>query len=188
MRLATYRSTGIEAAGVVFDDHVVDVGAALGRDPLSMRRLIELGPLTLADLRVVLIERPAGVPGARLIAPLPDPGKVVAIGLNYFDHADETSMTQPKEPLVLAKFPSSIIGPGETMTFDRGLTDGVDVEAELGVVIARRARDVLAQDALDYVLATPASTTCRPVTSSSATASGCAPRASTRSVPSGRGS
>ena len=60
-------------------------------------------------------------------------------------------MTQPQEPLVFAKFPSSIIGPGETMTFDRGLTDGVDVEAELGAVIARRARDVHAQDALDHV-------------------------------------
>ena len=60
-------------------------------------------------------------------------------------------MTLPAEPLVFAKFPSSIVGPGEAIAFDRGLTDAVDFEAELGAVIGRRARDVRVEDALDHV-------------------------------------
>jgi 2-keto-4-pentenoate hydratase/2-oxohepta-3-ene-1,7-dioic acid hydratase in catechol pathway len=89
----------------------------------------------------------------RLLAPLAAPGKVVAIGLNYLDHVAESKATLPTEPLVFAKFPSSIVGPGEAITWDPGLTDGVDFEAELGVVIGRPARRVPAERALEHVFA-----------------------------------
>ncbi|MGZ3317589.1 MAG: fumarylacetoacetate hydrolase family protein [Isosphaeraceae bacterium] len=88
----------------------------------------------------------------RLLAPVARPGKIIAIGLNYADHASESNASIPDQPLVFAKFPSSIIGPGETITWDRALTDAVDYEAELGVIIGRRARQVAEEAALDYVL------------------------------------
>ena len=154
MRLATYRASGIEAAGVVVGDAIVDVGAALGEPPRSMREVIADGPRLLDRLRTALLDghiAPIPANGWTAVAPLPDPGKVVAIGLNYIDHAAEAAMTLPAEPLVFAKFPSSIVGPGEAIAFDRGLTDAVDFEAELGAVIGRRARDVRVEDALDHV-------------------------------------
>jgi 2-keto-4-pentenoate hydratase/2-oxohepta-3-ene-1,7-dioic acid hydratase in catechol pathway len=97
--------------------------------------------------------RPEPLAGVRLLAPLAAPGKVVAIGLNYVDHVAESKATAPTEPLVFAKFPSSIVGPGEPITWDPGLTDGVDFEAELGVVIGRPARRVSAERALEHVFA-----------------------------------
>lgn len=87
----------------------------------------------------------------RLAAPIDDPGKIVAIGLNYADHAREGQVEVPPEPLVFAKFPSSIIGPDEPITWAGSLTQGVDFEAELAVVIGRPARNVTIADGLSHV-------------------------------------
>jgi 2-keto-4-pentenoate hydratase/2-oxohepta-3-ene-1,7-dioic acid hydratase in catechol pathway len=86
----------------------------------------------------------------KLAAPL-QPGKIVAIGLNYLDHIRESNLPQPGEPLVFAKFPSSVTGPGEPIVVDPELTTEVDWEVELGVVVGRRMRGVAADAALDYV-------------------------------------
>jgi 2-keto-4-pentenoate hydratase/2-oxohepta-3-ene-1,7-dioic acid hydratase in catechol pathway len=85
-----------------------------------------------------------------LAAPL-QPGKVVAIGLNYLDHIRESSLPRPAHPLVFAKFPSSVIGPDASIVVDAELTAQVDWEVELGVVVGRRMRDVAVGEALDYV-------------------------------------
>ena len=83
--------------------------------------------------------------------PIPTPGKIVAIGLNYMDHIREAGMEVPTSPLVFAKFPSSVIGHGDPIVIDRALTQRVDWEVELAVVIGRELRGVRAADALDYV-------------------------------------
>jgi 2-keto-4-pentenoate hydratase/2-oxohepta-3-ene-1,7-dioic acid hydratase in catechol pathway len=74
----------------------------------------------------------------RLEAPL-RPGKIVAIGLNYRQHATESGVPAPEAPLIFAKFPSSVVGPSAEIVGDRGLTQSVDWEVELGVVIGTRA-------------------------------------------------
>ncbi len=79
------------------------------------------------------------------------PGKVVAIGLNYQDHIAETGLDVPSQPLVFAKFPSSVIGPTDAIVIDSALTERVDWEVELAVVIGRRMRNVAAGEALDHV-------------------------------------
>jgi 2-keto-4-pentenoate hydratase/2-oxohepta-3-ene-1,7-dioic acid hydratase in catechol pathway len=84
--------------------------------------------------------------------PVQKPGKIVAIGLNYYAHAAETGAQPPNEPLIFAKFPSSMIANGEPIRWDPRLTSQVDYEAELAVVIGRRARRVSESDALSYVL------------------------------------
>lgn len=86
-----------------------------------------------------------------LLAPIDRPGKIVAIGLNYREHAAESDLSVPAEPLIFAKFPSSIVGPGAAITWDPTLTRYVDYEAELAVVIGRRARRVSERNALEYV-------------------------------------
>jgi 2-keto-4-pentenoate hydratase/2-oxohepta-3-ene-1,7-dioic acid hydratase in catechol pathway len=79
------------------------------------------------------------------------PGKVVAIGLNYRMHADESGVEAPNRPLVFAKFPSSVVGPSAQIVIDPELAARVDWEVELAVVVGRRMRNVPAADALDYV-------------------------------------
>ena len=76
------------------------------------------------------------------------------MGLNYFDHAEEhdSEVEVPAEPMLFAKFPTSVVGPDAVVEWDPELTDAVDLEAELGIVIGRRARRVPKAEALDYVL------------------------------------
>jgi 5-carboxymethyl-2-hydroxymuconate isomerase len=85
-----------------------------------------------------------------LAAPL-QPGKIVAIGLNYLDHIRESNLPQPAQPLVFAKFPSSVTGPNDPIVVDTKLTAQVDWEVELCVVVGRRMRAVSVNAALDYV-------------------------------------
>ncbi len=98
---------------------------------------------------VTALEGANGEDGSR-DAPLA-PGKIVAIGLNYLDHIRESGLEPPGQPLVFAKFPSSVIGPGQEIRLPLGLTERVDWEVELAVVIGTRARNVDAADALGHV-------------------------------------
>ncbi len=82
----------------------------------------------------------------RLIAPLPDPGKIIAVGLNYRKHAEEQNTPLPTSPLIFAKFPSAVIGPDEPIKLP-AISRQVDVEAELCAVVTRRSRNVTAQTA-----------------------------------------
>lgn len=87
---------------------------------------------------------------ARLHAPISNPQKIVAIGLNYEDHAEETGAPIPDKPVVFTKYPNTIIGPGETIRIPP-ITEQIDYEAELAVVIGKTARNVSESDALDHV-------------------------------------
>ena len=84
-------------------------------------------------------------------APVPRPGKLICIGLNYRDHAAESKMAIPERPVVFSKFSSSVIAPGEPVIVPASSSQ-VDYEAELAVVIGRQAKTVSADRALDYVL------------------------------------
>lgn len=85
----------------------------------------------------------------RLVAPLV-PGKIVAIGLNYLDHIRESGLERPTQPLVFAKFPSSVTGPYDPIVLNP-VSERVDWEVELGVVVGRTMRSVAAEEALDHV-------------------------------------
>jgi len=82
---------------------------------------------------------------ARLLAPA-EPSKIIAVGLNYRDHAAERNQPLPTEPLIFLKPPSAVIGPGETIRIP-GWAGRVDHEAELGIVIGRRVRDLAGPEA-----------------------------------------
>ncbi len=87
---------------------------------------------------------------ARVLPPL-QPGKILAIGRNYAEHARELGNEAPIEPLVFAVMPSALIGQGETIEWEREITQQVDWEGELAVVIGRTARKVSEAEALDFV-------------------------------------
>ena len=84
-------------------------------------------------------------------APVPRPGKLICIGLNYSDHAAESNMAIPKQPVVFSKFSTAVIAAGEPVVLP-ATSEQVDYEAELAVVIGRRAKNVSAELALDHVL------------------------------------
>jgi len=86
------------------------------------------------------------------VSPLPidRPGKIVCVGLNYRDHAEEQGTELPGAPLLFAKWPNALIGPGEPIVIPR-ISKQVDYEAELGVVIGERVRGISEQDALHAV-------------------------------------
>ena len=86
----------------------------------------------------------------RLTSPVPWPRKVIAIGRNYREHAEEQGADIPEEPLIFSKFPTSVIGPGETVRIPPGC-ENLDYEAELGVVIGRKAFAVSEAEAMDHV-------------------------------------
>lgn len=151
MRLASYEVQGHRTWGALVDGQISDarsVGApesVMGALSSGIERWLE--PVS-ADRKAAWY----GLQDVRLCAPLTGSGKIVAVGLNYRDHAVESGAAMPKEPLLFAKFPSAIIGPNEPICWNRALTDQVDFEAELAVVIGRRARDVGEAMALSHVL------------------------------------
>ncbi len=82
--------------------------------------------------------------------PIEIPQKIICIGLNYRSHAEEAKVAVPEEPIAFAKWPNSLIGPGEAIVLP-SLSQKVDYEGELGVVIGRRCKGVSVDDALDFV-------------------------------------
>ncbi len=86
----------------------------------------------------------------KVLAPL-RPGKIIAIGRNYAEHAKETGSDIPKAPIIFAKFSSSVIAPGEQITWSKSITNEVDWEGELAVIIGRKGRNVSEEDAYNHV-------------------------------------
>ena len=85
-----------------------------------------------------------------MAVPIPRPGKIVCVGLNYRDHAEEQGAALPEAPLLFAKFPTALIGPGDAIVIPPIVTK-CDYEAELGVVLARTVRQVSKENAMEAV-------------------------------------
>ena len=94
--------------------------------------------------------RPLALKNVRLLCPV-IPAKIVAVGLNYIDHAKELNMPIPEEPLIFLKPPSSVIGPEDAIIYPKW-SDRVDYEAELAIVIKKRARKVPIEEADEYIM------------------------------------
>jgi len=160
MRLVTFSERGIRAfrVGVVVADHgedcVVDLSRTDSSLPNDMRTLLRAidGDFKLLMDSVNRAPREARLPMADVaLGPVvPDPAKVICIGLNYRDHAKETNLPIPETPTVFAKYPNTLIGNGDTIRIP-SVTSQVDYEAELAIVIGRRAKEVSVTNALDYV-------------------------------------
>jgi 2-keto-4-pentenoate hydratase/2-oxohepta-3-ene-1,7-dioic acid hydratase in catechol pathway len=121
-----------------------------------MRTFLEQGDDALKLAKKVATKKAAaalGVPlsDVKLLAPIPNPSKVLAIGLNYMDHIRETNNKVPEFPIMFTKLTSSIIGPGDTIRWDPNETSKVDWECELAVVIGKRAYRVDEADAFEYI-------------------------------------
>jgi 2-keto-4-pentenoate hydratase/2-oxohepta-3-ene-1,7-dioic acid hydratase in catechol pathway len=153
MRLLTYDDGSGPQAGIQLEQGLVPV-AALGAPVNSLRGLLHaLDADGLAELaaRAGDAEDRVALADVRPLAPVPDPEKIVCLGLNYRDHAAEAGQEIPAAPMWFAKFANSLIGSGEPIVLPPAHAEHVDYEAELAVVIGRAALRVSAERALDYV-------------------------------------
>lgn len=180
MRLVSFGEAGRERPGIVVAGGVLTNGAGAGSPsgagahariialatlrpswPGSWRGVLEAG---LEDGLAAVVREGEDLASAgpsrdvqdlsqvRLGPPLPDPTKIVAIGLNYRDHALEQKKEPPKAPLLFAKAPSCLIGPADPIRLpDPAIEDQVDAEAELCLVIGRAARNVTPEEARAYI-------------------------------------
>jgi len=105
---------------------------------------------TVTDAHSSVAYGPELPTGARLLPPC-SPSKIVCVGRNYPEHARELGNEPPKEPLIFLKPPSSLIASGDAIIYP-GISERVDFEGELGVIIGKRARGVKPGDAAEYVL------------------------------------
>jgi 2-keto-4-pentenoate hydratase/2-oxohepta-3-ene-1,7-dioic acid hydratase in catechol pathway len=162
MLLVTFAASDGDRLGIQDDTDVVDVAAAAaerGIDaPATMLDVIRGGATALASLTSL-----AEVPGARrpletltLRAPL-RPGKIVGVGLNYTEHVAESARTLdtdkelPQRPVLFSKPATAVVGPGEPIQHNGDLTEQLDWECELAVVIGKTAKRVSIEDAMSHV-------------------------------------
>ncbi|MCD1263137.1 2-hydroxyhepta-2,4-diene-1,7-dioate isomerase [Shinella sumterensis] len=147
MKLVRFGAAGAEKPGIIdADGKIRDLsgvvpdlaGAVLGRESLARLRAIDPASLPLAP------------EGSRVGPCVGRVGNFVAVGLNYADHAAESGMAVPSEPVLFNKAPSCIVGPDDTVLIPRG-SEKTDWEVELAVVIGERASYVSEADALNYV-------------------------------------
>ena len=147
MKLVRFGPEGQEKPGLVDGDGnirdisaVVDdiAGASLGDETIAKLRALDTASLPLAP------------EGARIGACVGKVGNFIAVGLNYADHAAESGMAVPSEPIIFNKAPSCVVGPDDTVLIPPG-SEKTDWEVELAVVIGKRASYVSEADALDYV-------------------------------------
>lgn len=172
MRLVTYIEAGEGRAGLVVKDFVIDLERASGealfqkegvkRLPTSLKEVLRRGDEALercsrleSRFRELPVEEyPAGfcIPlcEAKLAPPIPDPQKIICIGMNYRDHCEEQKKPLPEKPVIFAKFPTALIGHNDPIVKPT-LTEQMDYEAELGVIIGKRGRNIPEHEALSHV-------------------------------------
>lgn len=153
MQLVTFESDNGPRAGVVTPEGLLDAWEVLDHPTRSsLRELIhedrvgEVGERIEAGTPVEPID-----PGSvEIMAPIPDPDKIICVGLNYRKHAEETGQDLPKAPIIFGKYRNALVGDGQTVTLPAASTK-VDYEAEVAVVIGRRASEVPEEIALEHV-------------------------------------
>lgn len=130
-------------------DEQTFVGVLTGAEiiRLGIGDMTELMPPDAAFVETGMLDKLAD---ARVLPPLL-PGKILAIGRNYAEHARELGNEAPSEPLVFAVMPSAVIGDGDLIEWEAEMTAQVDWEGELAVVIGKPARNVSQDEALDFV-------------------------------------
>jgi 2-keto-4-pentenoate hydratase/2-oxohepta-3-ene-1,7-dioic acid hydratase in catechol pathway len=157
---------GLTRIGCVFGDNFFDVTKAIGDDLLEFPRVVfnleevlhvKDGLETLEDQLRGLTRSSSGIQSylvdigqSVLQAPIMRPLKLIGIGLNYKDHAEEVKLPAPKQPLMFGMYSNAIVGHEQPIVVPP-MTQQVDYEAELGVIIGKKARQVSVADALQYV-------------------------------------
>jgi 2-keto-4-pentenoate hydratase/2-oxohepta-3-ene-1,7-dioic acid hydratase in catechol pathway len=151
MHLATYQSDQGPRVAAIRDGGVVDLNRADPEIPSCPKLLLAQGAEGLRRAAAASARgKPVPLDQVRLLPPVPNPEKVICIGLNYVDHAKECGLPIPPEPAVFCKFPTTVRADKDAIVLP-GLSAEVDYEAELVVVIGRGGRRIPKEQALEHV-------------------------------------
>ncbi|MBI2077136.1 MAG: fumarylacetoacetate hydrolase family protein, partial [Euryarchaeota archaeon] len=161
MRIGIVEKDGRRRLAVAAPGGYVDVASTASNDKTEAGTVIARAQgveevLRLGDAGLRTVERlargaPVATDAPRWRSPLVAPSKICGIGLNYADHCREQGLEPPTSPILFAKYANAIVGPGDEITWNPSLTSMVDWEAELAVVIGRRARNVARDEAFAHV-------------------------------------
>lgn len=153
MRLATIRTARGARAVVQVGDGFVDINATDSKLPASVREILEGGSdifkgidRAMRGAELVRVSPPEG----KFLPPVPNPQKIVCLGLNYKDHAEESGATIPREPILFSKYCNTLTGHGQPIILPP-VSSEVDYEAELVIVVGKHGKNVRAVDAMGYV-------------------------------------
>lgn len=156
MKLTTFDAGNGARAGVLTTEGLLDAWHLLGNpQDTSLRELIAGGHLSGLREALSTTSTPAAADIAKLdsvtlLPPIPDPEKIICIGLNYRSHAEEFDLELPKAPTIFAKYRNALCGEGQTVELPKE-SEKVDFEAEIAFVIGKQAKDVPVEAALDHV-------------------------------------
>ncbi len=159
MRLVTYDSNGAWRAGILVGDKVVDASSAANTagvnfdgGEISNRMIVQLSQAERSRLENAAQElaKSNGMNDVLLGPPIPDPDKIICLGLNYKSHAEEAGFKLPAVPLLFAKFRNTLNGPTSPIVLP-AISLEVDYEGELAVVIGKRGKNISVEDALEHV-------------------------------------
>jgi 2-keto-4-pentenoate hydratase/2-oxohepta-3-ene-1,7-dioic acid hydratase in catechol pathway len=150
MRLVTYRKGATQSFGVVVAGGVVDAAKALGGRFSSLKAVLAAGALSELARAVKNAPPDAALEAVQLLPPIPEPDKILCVGVNYVAHRDETGRSETAYPTLFIRFANTQVGHGQALVRPRASTE-FDYEAELAVVIGRRGRHVRKEEALSLV-------------------------------------
>ncbi|WP_445371949.1 fumarylacetoacetate hydrolase family protein [Methylomonas sp. HW2-6] len=149
MKLATFLDNGVRKIGAVVGDAVVAAGAEAPNDMLAFLAAGDSARQALQALIDADAPRIA-LTDVTLLAPIPRPGKLLGVGLNYADHIGETGLEKPEYPTFFTKQSTCVIGPGAAIHIPP-ISDKVDYEGELAIVIGQRCKKVPAERAVEVI-------------------------------------
>jgi 2-keto-4-pentenoate hydratase/2-oxohepta-3-ene-1,7-dioic acid hydratase in catechol pathway len=164
MRLVTYDSQRKWRAGIIVIDKVVDASLAAktagihpGNGEISNRAIIQLSRVEQSKLEEIARDLAGSNKGEVLSMnevllgpPIPDPDKIICLGLNYISHAEEAGLKPPEVPILFAKYRNALTGPTSPIVLPK-MSQEIDYEAELAVVIGKRGKDIPVENALEHV-------------------------------------
>lgn len=159
MRLVTYESQKKWRAAILIDGKVVDASAAAKAADISIegkeisnRAIVQWSRPEQSRLEQAARElaRSNGLEDALLGPPIPDPDKIICLGLNYKSHAEEAGLKLPEVPMLFAKYRNALIGPTASILLPE-TSQEIDYEGELAVVIGKRGKNIAAENAFDHV-------------------------------------
>ncbi len=166
MKLVCFSLNGALRVGVLIENSVIDLSFILEeRDKrLNMISVLSAGESLLERIREAVLSlsnrlQDGGLhvehamhslAGVKLMAPIPRPGKIICLGLNYSDHAEEAGLTPPEEPVLFSKPATAVVGHEDPVIYPK-VSSQVDYEVELAVVIGKKGKDIPEEDAYEHV-------------------------------------
>lgn len=147
MKLATFETAGRERVGLISGHAVIDLSQAAPSLPQDMIALIAAWPRVERDLRALDSAKPHfKLSDVHLKAPVPRPQKILAIGLNYLDHIEESGQQKPERQIWFSKLPNAVNGPYDPIQIPKAST-AIDYEAEMVAIIGKQCRHISKADA-----------------------------------------